>query len=373
MSESSSPPPGAPVVLVVDDSEDLLALIAKALEQEYQVKVAHDGGDALQSAAQDPRPDLILLDVEMPGATGFEVCRVLKDDPTTATIPVVFLSGKAEAGDQLEGLELGAIDSLTKPINVKLLRARVRNHLALANRRQELEREVRERTAQLEQARLEVIHRLARAMEYHESAAAGNRVLRVSQYAKLIAQAAGAKPDLVGLMEHGAPLYDIGKLAVPAEVLRKTGKLTAPEWERVARHPEIGAEIIGKHDEPVLKLAAILALTHHERWDGGGYPKKLKGSAIPWPGRVMAIVDTFEAMTTTQFHRAALPVEKAAEEIERGSGTRYDPALVEAFKKALPLMRKVRETFSDKLGDMINLDFTERAKAVKAAVTPPRK
>ena len=348
-----------PVILAVDDAEDLLALIGKVLGSEYQVKLATDGGDALTLAAQAPQPDLILLDVEMPGATGFEICQLLKEDPATAHIPVIFLTGRVEPAEQIEGLDVGAVDYLTKPINAKLLLARVRIHLALAGRQAQLERQVQERTAQLEDARAQLIRRLARAMEFHESAAAGNRVLRVAQYARLIAQASGMKPEVTELLQKSAPLYDIGKMGVPSEVLRKPGKLTAPDLERMRRHPELGAEIIGEHQDPVLALARILALTHHERWDGGGYPKRLKGNEIPWPGRVMAIVDTFESMTTTQFYRQSpFSIEEAAKLIKEGFGKQFDPSLAEAFDKALPVMRKVRETYSDALGDMINLDFS---------------
>jgi len=348
-----------PVILAVDDAEDLLALIGKALSSEYQVKLATDGGDALTLAAAAPQPDLILLDVEMPGATGFEVCQLLKEDPATARIPVIFLTGRVEPAEQLEGLDLGAVDYLTKPINAKLLLARVRIHLALAGRQAVLEREVQERTEQLEDARSQLIRRLARAMEFHESAAAGNRVQRVSQYAKLLTQAAGLKPEMAELMQKASPLYDIGKLGVPSEVLRKPGKLTAPDLERMRRHPELGAEIIGEHKDPVLALARTLALTHHERWDGSGYPKKLRGNEIPWPGRIMALVDAFESMTTTQFYRQKpLTVDEAAAQITQGFGKHFDPSLAEAFAKALPVMRKVRETYADALGDMINLDFS---------------
>ena len=161
-----------------------------------------------------------------------------------------------------------------------------------------------------------------------------------------------------------SPLHDIGKLGVPAEILRKPEKLSVPDWERVKRHPQIGADIIGEHDDPLLKLARQIALTHHEAWDGSGYPRALKGEGIPWPGRVMAVVDSFESMTTTQFHRAPRSIEEAAAEIERGAGKRYDPKVVEAFRKALPVMKKVRESYSDALGDMINLDFAKpKAKA----------
>jgi len=348
-----------PTILVADDDEDLRALLARALGTQYEVKLAADGGDALTLAAQQPPPDLVLLDVNMPGATGFEVCQVLKEDPATAQIPVIFLTSKSESADQVEGLDLGAVDYLTKPINGKLLLARVRTHLALANRRVELERLVQERTAQLDDARAQLIRRLARAMEFHESAASGNRGMRVSQYAKLLALAAGARPEIAELMLKAAPLYDIGKMGVPSEVLRKPGKLSAPDLERVRRHPELGAEIIGEHKDPVLALARTFALTHHERWDGSGYPKMMKGNDIPWPGRVMAIVDTFEAMTTTQFYRQKpFSIDEAAKEVKEAFGKQFDPSLAQAFDKALPLMRKVREAYSDALGDMINLDFS---------------
>jgi len=361
-----------PLILAVDDAEDLLALIGKVLGSEYEVKLATDGGDALTLAAQSPQPDLILLDVEMPGATGFEICQLLKEDPATAHIPVIFLTGKVEPAEQIEGLDVGAVDYLTKPINAKLLLARVRIHLALAGRQALLERLVQERTAQLEDARAQLIRRLARAMEFHESAAAGNRGMRVSQYAKLLAQAAGARPEVAELMLKAAPLYDIGKMGVPSEVLRKPGKLSAPDLERVRRHPELGAEIIGEHKDPVLALARTLALTHHERWDGTGYPKKLAGKDIPWPGRVMAIVDTFEAMTTTQFYRQKpFSIDEAARAVKGSFGKQFDPSLAEAFDKALPEMRKVRETYSDALGDMINLDFSPTRDAAPTGDAAP--
>jgi putative two-component system response regulator len=361
-----------PVILAVDDSTDMLALVEKALSDEYQVITASDPGSAIEKAFGDPRPDLILLDVEMPEIDGFEVCRALKDEPTTSGIPIVFLTGKSEAQAQIEGLQLGAADYISKGgTNAAVLKTRVALHLALAGRRAELERLVQERTEQLERTRTELIKRLARVLEVHESQAVGNRVMRLGYYAKLIAQASGAKPEVAEMMQKAAPLHDIGKLGVPSEILRKREKLSVPDWERVKRHPQLGADIIGEYDDPLLKLARQLALTHHENYDGTGYPQGLKGEAIPWGGRVMAIVDSFEAMTSTQFYRDPLPVDRAAAEIERGSGTRYDPKLVEAFKKALPVMQKVRETYADQLGDLINLDFAPKAPAKPAAAPPP--
>jgi putative two-component system response regulator len=368
-----------PVILVVDDSEDMLALMEKALAADYQVLTASDPGSAIEKAGGEPRPDLILLDIEMPEIDGFELCRALKDEPATRAIPVIFLTGKTEAQAQVAGLELGAVDYLTKSgANAAVLRTRVRMHLALADRRVELERLVLERTEQVERTRVELIKRLARVLEFHESQAVGNRVVRLGHYAKLIALASGATPDMAEMLLKAAPLHDIGKIGVPAEILRKREKLSAPDWERIKRHPELGAEIIGKHTDPLLKLARELALTHHENYDGSGYPKGLKGEAIPWGGRVMAMVDAFEAMTSTQFYREALPADRAAVEIQLAAGSKYDPKLVEGFQKALPVLLKVRETYADKLGDMINLDFAPKAAskpgvAPKSAVPPPAK
>ena len=348
-----------PVVLAIDDASDLLVLMAKALGTQYKVVTAENGKAGISAAQGDPRPDLILLDVEMPSISGFEVCKALKNEPRTADIPVIFLTGKNEAQAQVEGFELGAVDYITKPINSKVLMARVRMHLALSNQRHELERMVRERTAQLERTRTELILRLGRAMQMHETASAGNRAVRLAQYAKLVAHAAGARPPVCEAMGIASPLHDVGKLGVPSEILQKKEKLSAPEWERIRRHPKIGADIIGEQDDPILKLARQVALTHHENWDGSGYPDGLKGEAIPWPGRIMAVVDTFESMTETQFYHEPRKPEEAAAEIERLSGKRYDPKVVEAFKAALPAMLKVREQLADELGEIINLDFAK--------------
>jgi putative two-component system response regulator len=359
-----------PHILAVDDATDLLALMAKALGPDYEVDTAADAGTAIEKAFADPHPDLILLDIEMPEVSGFEVCRALKGEALTADIPVIFLTGKTDAQSQVEGLQMGAVDYVMKPINAAVLRTRVRMHLALKHQRQELERTVAERTAQLEHTRAELIKRLARAMEFHESQAVGNRVMRLGHYAKLLAQAAGIKPEIAEMMMKAAPLHDVGKLGVPAEILRKKEQLSAPDWERVKRHPALGAEIIGEHDDPLLKLARQLALTHHEHWDGSGYPQGLKGEAIPWGGRAMAIIDAFESMTTTQFFRDAMPVDEAAAEIVAAAGKKFDPKLIEAFKKALPVMKKVRETYSDALGDLVNLDFAPKGQGPTPAAQP---
>jgi len=348
---------GRPVILAVDDSTDILALIKKALNMDYELLTADNPGDAIALASAEPRPDLILLDVDMPAVSGFEVCRALKSDAQTSTIPVVFVTAKTEAEDQLEGLELGAIDYITKPINGRVLKARVRMHVALTNTRLELESLVKERTAALERSRGEIIRQLGRAMALHESALAGNITVRLAHYAKAIAEAAGMKPAMVEMVMTAAPLHDVGKLGVPAEILRKKEKLSARDLEKIRRHPRIGADIIGEHADPLLRLTRQIALTHHERWDGTGYPEGLKGDAIPWVGRVMAIVDAFESMTTAHIYRDAATPEKAAAEIVSFAGKKYDPNLVQAFQKALPAMMQVREQYPDSLSEFITFEF----------------
>jgi len=364
--------PALPVVLVVDDSEDIRKLATAILGKDFRVRTAPDGRAGIQASLQAPRPDIVVLDLEMPGANGFEVCKALKSNPATASIPVIFLTARGEEKFETHGFAVGAVDYITKPINTILLKARVRTHLGLANKQHELEALVRDRTAALENAKLQVIRRLARATEYHENASSGNRILRVVQYARLLAEASGARPEMVNLVMKAAPLYDIGKIAIPSEIIRKKDKLGAPDWEQIRRHPEQGAAIIGEQADPIMQIAHTMALTHHERWNGRGYPKGLKGDQIPWPGRLMAIVDTFEAMTTIQFYRRALDIEQATAEIVKGAGTLFDPKLVEAFKKAQPAMRKIREAISDAIGVRIDMDPFETPKGVSAPAAAAR-
>lgn len=358
--------PALPVVLVIDDSEDIRKLATAILGKDFRVRTASDGRSGIEASLKPPRPDIIVLDLEMPGANGFEVCKAIKSNAATASIPVIFLTARGEEKFEAHGFAVGAVDYITKPINTVLLKARVRTHLGLANKQHELEALVRERSAALENAKLQVIRRLARATEYHENAASGNRVLRVVQYARLLAEASGARPEMVNLLMKAAPLYDIGKIAIPSEIIRKKGALSAPDWEQVRRHPEQGAAIIGEQTDPIMQIAHTMALTHHERWNGKGYPKGLAGEKIPWPGRLMAIVDAYEAMTTSQFHRRALGFEQASAEIVKGAGTLFDPKLVEAFKKAEPAMRKVREAITDQLGVKIDMDPFEAPRAAAA-------
>ncbi len=351
-----------PTVLVVDDSEDICDLVTLVLQDTCTIRSALDARSALKYALEKPTPDLVLLDVEMPGASGYDVCRALKVNAATAEIPVIFLTSKDDPADVVKGFQLGAADYIAKPLNAEVLRARARNHLELSYRRRTQESLVRERTSELEAARVQLVRRPARTIEYHESTVVGNRVVRLGHYARLIADAAGANPVLSDLMMKAAPLHDIGKLGVPAQVLRKNSGLSAPEWDQMKKHAEIGANIIGQHGDPLLALAHTLALTHHERWDGDGYPRRLKAEGIPWPGRVMAVVDTFEALTVTRFHQEPLTIDRAAMLIERASGMQFDPSIIRAFRQVLPEMRDISDTYADQLGDLIDLDFASTLK-----------
>jgi putative two-component system response regulator len=358
---TQNPTGPAPVILAVDDAPDVRAVLGKVLGPRFQLTVAEDGPTAIRMAQEAKQLDLILLDVMMGGMDGYKVCKALKENPVTADIPVVFLTVLSDVGDEAMGFQLGAVDYISKPINAQLLRARVEAHVTLSRRRRDLERAVQERTGQLEKANQLLVQRLARVIEHHEGPAFRNQIMRVSQYVHLISQTAGAKPKVIEMMVKAAPLYDIGKLSIPARILRKPGELDDNEWKIVRKHPEVGAEIIGDHPDPLFRLARAMSLSHHERWDGSGYPGGLKGDAIPWPGRVMAIVDAFENMTTTQYRRDPIPVDEAAERVYAEAGKAFDPTLVAAFKSALPAIRKVRAKLADALGEILDLDFTSAA------------
>ncbi len=357
-SETPSRPGGRATVLVVDDSEDVRNLFVSALKADYDVKLAASGSEALFQAETEPLPDIILLDVQMPAPDGYEVCAQLKANPARAGIPVIFVSGRSDVRDQGKGLALGAVDYITKPFNTALVLARLRNHLALYDQRRALEDLVRERTEELHTTRLQIIRRLARAMEYREGGLT-HRVLRVSHYVKLLATEIGIDSDTVEVLFEAVPLYDIGKIGVHDYILLKADNLNKVEWEEMRMHPEIGAKIIGKHESPLLATARQMALTHHERWDGKGYPKGLSGQSIPLSGRILALADAYEAMTATQRHRSPFHAYKAERQIIEGSGSQFDPQVVAAFKNVTRDFEKVKRTFHDELEGIHDLDFTQ--------------
>ena len=345
-----------PLILVADDSEDIRNLFGIMLKSKYDVRYAVNSDETLAGADTDPLPDLILLDVEMPELDGYEVCARLKANPALAHIPVIFVTARSDPKDQAKGLLAGAVDYITKPISAPITMLRVGTQLALVDQRRALEEQIQQRTEELYDTRLELIRRLARAMEFREGGLT-NRVLRVSGYVELLSQALGLKSRVVEILSQAAPLYDIGKMGVSEHILTKSDALNDKEWAEMRKHPEIGAGIIGEHKDPLLEQARVMSLTHHERWDGSGYPKKLQGSAIPVPGRIMALADAFEAMTSTQRHRSPISAMDAAKKIAAESGKQFDPSVVAAFMKVVKEFDELRARHKDELEGIHDLDF----------------
>jgi len=350
-----------PLVLVADDSEDIRNLFGIMLKSKYDVRYAVNSDETLAAADTEPLPDLILLDVEMPELNGYEVCTRLKANPALAHIPVIFVTARSDPKDQARGLLAGAVDYITKPISAPITMLRVRTQLALVDQRRALEEQIQQRTEELYDTRLELIQRLARAMEFREGGLT-NRVLRVSGYVELLSQALGLKGKVVEILSQAAPLYDIGKMGVPEHILTKSDTLNEKEWVEMRKHPEIGAGIIGEHKDPLLEQARVMALTHHERWDGTGYPKKLAGNAIPVPGRIMAVADAFEAMTSTQRYRSPIASMDAAKKIAAESGKQFDPAVVAAFMKVVKEIDALRARHKDELEGIHDLNFAAAKK-----------
>ena len=343
-------------VLVVDDSPENIDLLSEILRDDYRVRVATSGEKALKIVYSDEPPDLILLDIMMPGISGLEICRRLKANPDRRRIPIIFVTAMSSTEDERRGLEIGAVDYITKPISPPIVMARVRTHLALYDQSRELANMVAQRTTELLTTRQQIIRRLGRAAEFKDNET-GNHMLRMSHYARLIALAHGLGEESAGIIFNTAPMHDIGKIGIPDAILLKPGKLDAAEWEVMYQHPIMGAEIIGKHDNELLETARIIALTHHEKFDGSGYPQGLTGEAIPLEGRIVAIADVFDALVSVRPYKPALPLETALQYFDEQSGRHFDPTLLVAFKKALPEILRIKEIYADENGALTDLEF----------------
>ena len=333
-------------ILVVDDAPENIATMTEILGGDYRITFATNGPDALAAAQAQPQPSLILLDVLMPGMDGNEVCRRLKADLRTEDIPVIFVTAMSDVANEEQGLKLGAVDYLHKPCHPAVVRQRVRVHLDLHNQNVALEKRVRERTMELEKTRLQVVQRLARAGEYRDNET-GMHVVRMCQYCHRLALAAGIPEATAGLLEVAAAMHDIGKIGIPDHILRKAGELDDSERTVMQLHTLIGPEIIGKDDSDLLALARSIALTHHERWDGAGYPRGLAGNAIPIEGRIAAICDTFDTLTTGDDTRTAMTTDEAANFIIGEAGKAFDPELVYLFVQLVPEIDRIRQLYQD--------------------------
>ncbi|MBF0144645.1 MAG: response regulator [Magnetococcales bacterium] len=356
-------------IFVVDDTETNIDILLETLGARYDVSVALDGQTALEDIP-DRQPDLILLDVMMPEMDGYEVCRRLKQDPRTRAIPVIFVTARQESEDETFGLGLGAVDYITKPFSPAVVLARVRTHLQLEHARRDLahsneilEDRVRQRTAELsaknvelEETRLEIIRRLGRAAEYKDNET-GLHVIRMSHYSRLLALAYGMEEKRAEILFQAAPMHDIGKIGIPDLILLKPAHLTDDEWKVMRGHPGIGAGIIGKQRSLLLETARIVALTHHEKWDGTGYPRGLKGHDIPIEGRIVAVADVFDALTTRRPYKDAWPIDKAVAMLQEGAGSHFDPALVPLFISILPAILEVRESWKEHEEEVVVTEF----------------
>jgi len=322
-----------PLILAVDDEASNLQLLRQILQDHYRLRFAKDGPRALELAREE-LPDLILLDVMMPGMSGYEVCAALKADPALAAVPVIFVTALNDTADELEGFEAGAVDYITKPVSPPIVRARVRTHLSLV------------RMEELRASRLEIVQRLGLAAEYKDNET-GLHVIRMSHFARILGLAAGMTEAEADDLLHAAPMHDVGKIGIPDRVLLKPGPLDADEWQIMQGHALIGAEIIGQHDHGVLALARNIALTHHEKWDGSGYPNGLAGAAIPLEGRICAIADVFDALTSVRPYKKAWTEEEALDFLVKQKGRHFDPVLVDLFLEQMPAIRAIRTRWAE--------------------------
>ena len=322
-----------PQLLLVDDEATNLQVLRHILQDDYRLLFAKDGQKALEMATRE-QPELILLDVMMPGMTGYEVCTRIKAEPALQDIPVIFVTALADIDDEARGFEVGAVDYITKPVSPAIVRARVRTHLSLV------------RLDELKRTRLQIVQRLGMAAEYKDNET-GLHVIRMSHFARVLARAAGFSEAAADELLNAAPMHDVGKIGIPDAVLRKPGKLDSEEWAIMRGHVEIGARIIGEHASGLLKTAQIIALTHHEKWDGSGYPSGLTGEAIPIEGRIVAIADVFDALTSVRPYKAAWSIEDAVALLREESGRHFDPQLVELFIEQLPAILEIKARWAE--------------------------
>ncbi len=344
-------------VLVVDDDAPCRQIISLLLEEHgYASRTASNGMEALEFIAAS-QPDLILLDVEMPQLNGFQVAERLKSNAGTQSIPIIMVTGLDAHACRMRGLTAGVEEFLTKPVDPTELAVRVRNLLRLraytnllANHRRILEEQVRERTAQLRESYIETIFMLTRAAEYKDEET-GAHVQRISHYTRTLAEKLGMNGEFVDTIFYASPMHDIGKLAIPDHILLKPGPLSSEEWNVMKTHTIFGQKILSDSRTSFARMGAEIALTHHERWDGKGYPRGLKGEAIPLCGRIMNICDQYDALRSARPYKPALDHKTAVSIITNGDArtmpAHFDPAILDAFRNCASTFRDIYTSLHD--------------------------
>lgn len=332
-------------VLIVDDITENIDVLEAILQEDYKIKAATRGKIALR-IAEKAQPDIILLDIMMPEMDGYEVCERLKKNPLTSHIPIIFVTAMSDEKDEAKGFNVGAIDYVTKPVSPIIVKARLKTHLALSNQQRELDIQVKEKTKELEGSRIDLVQRLGRASEYKDNET-GLHILRMSKYCKLIATEYGLSDKEADLVELAAPMHDVGKIGIEDSIIKKPGKLDREEWTRMQEHSQIGFEILGTHNDDLLNAASIMALQHHEKWNGKGYPNGLKKDEIHLYARIVAVADVFDALTSKRPYKEAWTNEKAIEIIKEERGEHFDPIVVDAFLEVLEGIFEIRKQFAD--------------------------
>ncbi|RLT92137.1 HD domain-containing phosphohydrolase [Ketobacter sp.] len=321
-------------LLIVDDEPTNLRILKLMLQEDYDLVFAKCGEEAI-ALVQAERPNLVLMDVMMPGMTGFEACSAIRALPNQGGVPVIFVTALKDEVDEATGFDCGGVDYITKPLSPAIVKARVRTHLSLVQ------------AEELKTTRLQIIQKLGRAAEYKDNET-GLHVMRMSHYSRILALASGYSEAAAEDLLNAAPMHDIGKIGIADSIMLKPGKLTEEEFAVMKQHPEIGAEILGESDVPLLQLARSVALHHHEKWDGSGYPFGLQGEAIPIEARIVALADVFDALTSERPYKKAWTVEAALEYVEEQSGRHFDPDLVKIFRASLPDILVIKERFAER-------------------------
>ncbi len=336
--------------MIVDDQESNSLLLEKLLRVYgfTNIKALFDSRDVV-ALYNDYQPDLLLLDYRMPYLDGFEVMELLNNVKGEDYLPVIMITAQDDHEHRIKGLELGAKDFIGKPFDHTEVMMRIQNmleirllHNQVKRYNLELEEKVQERTKELQDLQLELLHRLVRAVEFRDHDTS-DHVLRIGNYAYKLAEEVGLPKKECQLLSHACTMHDIGKIGISDKILFKPGKLDPDEWEIMKTHTTKGAQILTGSTYELINMAEIIALTHHEKWDGSGYPRGLKGKEIPLVGRITAICDLFDALISERPYKEAWTIEDAIVEIRRGSGTAFDPDIVEAFSRIVPYLFNDKE------------------------------